>query len=237
MPVYRTIALSALLSIAPATLLAQVGHDPARSPYHDIRPTTSWELFGGRIGGDGGPIPVGPRDGSYGGIRILLRARSTISLGFSFWGALTERNVLDPDKSPAERQVGTRDAHLLGGELVIQFNPMGGKRWHSISPFVGTGLGLARNLSGDADDPGQYEFGSRFYFAPMVGARFFVADKLYLRAEARGYVWKIPYPVSYSLEPSGDPGTRNDPHALNPLNRSGQLIVTPALSLGIGFSF
>lgn len=233
---FRLLLLPALLGGAGA-LTAQVGHAPGTSPFRDIRPGTTWELYGGAIQGSGGPIPVGPRDGPFLGARALLRARNTVSIGFGVWGSRTERTILDPTVTPAEREVGTRDANLLGGEVALQFNLTGGKQWHRIAPFAGVGLGFVKNTSGDEGDPGGYAFGSKFYFAPMIGARLFVGERLYLRTEARGFTWKVSYPPTYSIEPADDPGTAESPNAINPLGRGSQYVFTPALSLGIGFAF
>ena len=218
-------------------IAAQVGYDPGTSPFRDIRTGTAWEIYGGSIKGSGGPIPVGPRDGPYLGVRALLRAKNTVSIGFGVWNAFTERTVLDPTVTPSAREVGVRDAHLLAGEVTLQFNLTGGKQWHRFAPFAGVGLGFVKNTSGDDGDPGGYAFGSKFYFAPMVGARLFAAERLYLRAEARGFTWKVSYPPSYSIEPADDPGTAESPNAINPLGRGSQYVFAPALSLGIGFAF
>lgn len=233
----RHLSLFAALAVLAGPVAAQVGNAPTASPYHDIRISTAWELWGGQIKGSGGPIPVGPRDGAYAGLRILLRAEGTLSVGLGVWGSQTTRTVLDPLVLPAEQVVGTRDAKLLGGELLAQFNLTGGKRWHRLAPFVGVGLGLVRNTSGDEGDPGGYEFGTKFYFAPMVGTRLFLGDHLYLRGEARGFAWKLKYPALYGLEPADPSGTATGPNAIDPLGRDGQYVFTPALSLGIGFSF
>lgn len=236
-PVHRVClpVFCALLLAAP--LAAQVGHAPTASPYHDIRQGTAWEVTGGVINGSGGPIGVGPRDGTMAGLRVLLRANSTLALGLGVWGSQTERTVIDPNVAPADQVVGTRDAHLIGGELLVQFNLTGGKSWHGFAPFTGIGLGVVRNTSGDAGDPGGYDFGTKFYFAPMLGARFIVSDHAYLRIEGRGLTWKLKYPILYGLEPATAPGTTESPNAVDPLGRDGQYVFTPAFSIGLGISF
>ncbi|HET9064585.1 MAG TPA: hypothetical protein VFN22_02030 [Gemmatimonadales bacterium] len=227
--------LGPLLFATP--LAAQVGHAPTSSPYRDIRQGTAWEITGGTIKGSGGPIGVGPRDGSMAGLRVMLRANSTLSLGLGAWASQTERTVLDPNAAPAQQVVGTRDAHLIGGEMVVQFNLTGGKSWHGFAPFTGIGLGLVHNTSGDVADPGGYEFGTKFYFAPMIGARFVASKRLYLRVEGRGFTWKLKYPFLYGVEPANAPGTAEAPNAIDPLGRDGQYVVAPALSVGLGISF
>ncbi len=227
---------TALLLIA-APVAAQVGSAPTASPYHDIRMATAWELAVGSIKGSGGPVPVGPRDGSFASFRALIRAENSLSLGLGIWASRTQRTVLNPNVAPEDQVVGTRDAHLLGGELLVQLNLTGGKRWHRLAPFLGVGVGVVRNTSGDEGDPGGYEFGTKFYFAPLIGTRLFLADRLYLRAEARGYAWKLKYPLLYGVEPTQSPGTADDPHAIDPVGHDGQYAFTPALSVGIGIAF
>ncbi len=234
-PRVSSLVLGSLLLAIPLT--AQVGHPPTSSPFHDIRQGAAWEVMGGVIKGSGGPIPVGPRDGPMAGLRVLLRANSTLSLGLGAWGSQTERTVLDPNVAPAQQVVGTRDAHLIGGELLVQFNLTGGKSWHGFAPFTGVGLGLARNTSGDEGDPGGYEFGSKFYFAPMIGARFIASKHVYVRVEGRGFTWKVKYPFLYGVEPADAPGTAESPNAINPTGRQSQYVLTPGLSVGIGISF
>ncbi len=231
----RRFGLPALLLLVAPALAAQVGHAPGDSPYRDIDPGTAWELYAGKVFGPGGPIPVGPRDGALVGGRVLLRARNTISIGFGFWSSLTQRTVLDPDASLANRYQGSVDQTLYGLEATILMNLTGGKSWHRIAPYVGAGIGLVKSSA--FTDPAGYEFGTKFYFAPTVGSRLIVNRRLYLKVEARGFAWKLGYPASYALEPSAEPGTADNPNAVNPTGRSGQYVLAPALAAGFGFAF
>lgn len=233
-PVRRSGLLALSLAVAvPAA--AQVGHPPSDSPYRDIHPGTTWELFAGQVMGSGGPIPIGPRDGPLVGGRVLLRARNTISLGFGGWTAGTKRTVLDPDASLANRYKGSTDQTLYGLEATVVMNLTGGKSWHRLAPFVGVGIGVVKSSA--FDDPAGYEFGTKFYFAPMAGGRLIVNRRFYLKGEARAFSWKLGYPATYALEPSAEPGTADNPNAVNPTGRSGQWVLAPALSVGLGVAF
>ncbi len=227
------LAVALLLGVTP--LAAQVGHAPGDSPFRDIHPGTTWELFAGTIGGSGGPLRVGPRDGPLAGFRVVLRAKNTISLGFGLWGGLAERTVVDPDAKLSERFGPSVDQNLYGAEATVQINLTGGKTWKRLAPFTGVSIGVVK--SGEIDDDAGYEFGTKFYFAPMVGTRVFLDRRLYLRAEARGFAWNLDYPISYSLEPSEEPGTPENPNALNPTGRDGQYVLAPALIVGVGIAF
>jgi hypothetical protein len=232
--VRRTLLLAWLL--CPASFLgAQVGVPPSASPYGEIRPGTTFEGFGGTLAGNGGPLHAGPRNGPVMGIRALLRANSTVSLGFGAWAALTKRTVIDPTARVAEREVSEVDHHLFGVEALFQFNFTGGKTWHGIAPFAALGLGLTKATT--TDDAFGYEFGTKFYFAPAVGTRMFLGERIYLRAEARGFTWKLRYPSSWAVEPTDEPGTPEAPNAVNPTGRTGQYVVAPTLAFGIGLAF
>lgn len=235
MTLVRRIGLAVLTLLAAPGLAAQVGYPPADSPFRDIRPGTTWELFTGSVFGSGGPLRVGPRDGPLAGFRVVLRSKNTISLGFGMWGALTERTLVDPDARLAERFGASVDQNLYGVEATIQINLTGGKTWHGLAPFMGVGIGAVK--SGEIDDPAGYEFGTKFYFAPMVGTRVFLGPRLYLRTEARGFAWNLDYPISYSEEPDEEPGTVENPNALNPTGRDGQYVFAPTLVVGLGFAF
>lgn len=220
-------------SVAP--LSAQVGVPPERSPFRSIRPGTMFELNGGIIGGSGGPLHAGPRDGNLAGVKILLRANSTLSLGFGVWGATTKRTIIDPMNAPGLQETGEADHELVGAEATFQLNLTGGKTWRGVAPFVGTGLGVVK--AGATNDQAGYNFDTKFYFAPMIGTRIFIGHRMSLRAEARAFTWKLKYPSSWTLEPEDDPGTSEDPHAVNPTGRTGQYVVAPALTIGIGVAF
>jgi hypothetical protein len=235
MTLVRRTLLIGTLTLFATSLAGQVGVPPAASPYGEIRPGTMFEGLVGTISGGGGPLHAGPRDGPLAGVRALLRANATVSLGFGMWGAQTKRTVIDPTQRPSEREVDEVDHELFGAEALFQFNLTGGKTWHGIAPFIGLGLGIARGST--TNDTFGYEFGTKFYFAPAVGTRIFLAERMYLRAEARGFTWKLKYPSSWSLEPTEEPGTPENPNAVNPTGRSGQYVVAPTLSVGIGLAF
>jgi hypothetical protein len=232
--VRRNLFLAVILGLAPS-LHAQVGVPPTASPYGDIRPGTMFEAYGGTMAGEGGPLHAGPRDGPVLGLRALLRANATVSLGFGAWGGLTKRTVIDPTNAKAEQEVSEVDHQLIGVEALFQFNLTGGKTWHGLAPFLNLGLGVVKATT--TNDEFGYEFGTKFYFAPGLGTRVFLGERIYLRAEARGYTWKLKYPSSWALEPADDPGTAENPNAVNPTGRTGQYVVAPALVFGLGIAF
>ena len=231
----RHYLFSASLLFAVAPVAAQVGTPPDQSPFTSIRPGTMFEATVGVIGGNGGPLAAGPRDGQYAALRAQLRANSTVSLGFGIWAATTHRTIIDPTAAVANQRAGEADHELFGAEATVTFNLTGGKTWHGLAPFIGSGIGMTK--AGPTNDEFGYEFGTKFYFAPVAGSRLFLGERLYLRLEGRAFTWKLKYPSTWALEPSVDPGTPENPHAVNPTGRTGQYVVAPTLSLGIGVAF
>lgn len=230
------LAVPLALALA-APLAAQVGHLPGDSPFGDIRTGTALELWAGQLFGSGGPIPVAPRDGPAAGVRIVLRAKNTLSIGFGAWGAKTVRSIVDADAKVAERVTGPIDHRLLAGEATVQFNLTGGKHWRRLAPFTGINFGLANGQATPAVDTSGYTFGTKFYFAPMLGTRVILGPRSYLRLEAKVPFWNIKYPISYSAEPALEPGTEENPNAVNPTGRRGQYVASPQLSVGFGWGF
>jgi hypothetical protein len=226
--------LVSLVTVSPAA--AQVGHDPSLSPYRDIRNGRYLELFGGRMLGSGGTIPVGPRDGNVVGARIDFRGKNTIQIAFGGWYANTVRNIVDADDSVATRVKPAIAHHLYGGEATLQFNLTGGKSYRGLAPFVGLGLGVVKGQSTPAADTSGYTFGTKIYFAPYLGTRVMLGQRIFIKAEAKAYFWSLKYPASYLDEPSKQPGTGDVINAVNASGRKSQYVPAPVVLFGLGYS-
>lgn len=232
---FPLLALVAALAAVPAA--AQVGYDPALSPYRDIRNGRYLELFGGKVFGDGGSIPVGPRDGNVIGARVNFRGKNTIQVSFGGWYAGTVRHIVDADDSVAERVKPDINHHLLGGEVSLQFNLTGGKSWHGIAPYAGVGLGVVKGQKTPAADTSGYSFGTKLYFAPNLGTRFMLGQRSFVKIEAKAYFWSLKYPLNYSDEPAKQPGTGDVINAVNASGKRSSYVPAPALQVGVGYAF
>src|SRR5258705_43998 len=105
----RWIILGVLLSNIPTVRLsAQVGHDPASSPYHDIVLHPGPVFFFGHLGADRGNAGAGTSNARTFGARYELPAGHAVQ--FQFTGAFLQgdRFIIDPraDSSSAERRTG-----------------------------------------------------------------------------------------------------------------------------------
>lgn len=230
-------SLLTLTFLLPSLAAAQVGHFPDASPYRDIRGDRYFQVFGGQVLGNGGPLQLAPQDGPMVGARIDFRSNSTIGLSLGGWYMMTERFIVDADKPPATRVSGPIDHRIIGAEATIQFNLTGGKSWRGLAPYTGVGLGAAFGDKTPAADTSGYAFGTKLFFAPMVGTRVMVGSRAFLKLEARAVFWNIRYPPSYLEEPAQAPGTPEEPNAVNPTGRRGQYTPAPAFLVGLGFRF
>jgi hypothetical protein len=229
----RILTLSVLAS-QPA--LAQVGHPPGGSPFRDIRKGHTLTATGGYFGGSGGEFNIGPHRGEVFGGRYDIRTGSTLQIGLAVAHGSLDRFIVDPFVRLANRRSGPVRQSVTFAELALQFNLSGGKSWHRIAPFVGAGVGLAFARATPADTS-RYDFGRKLYLAPSAGFRFFITDRLHLRAEARAAFWKLNYPTTFQAEPTEEPGIPPNSNAVIVGNHLTEWTGSPWLQVGLGYSF
>lgn len=221
---------------AATSAAAQVGHRPEASPYRDIRKGHAVTATAGYLAGNGGDLNVGPHDGAVFGGRYDIRTSRTIQFGLGLAHGSLDRFIVNPFVRLANRRTGPVSQSVTFAEVNIQFNLTGGKTWHRIAPFVAGSGGLAF-ASGTPADTSRYEFGNKFYVAPAAGLRFFLSERIHLRAEARLTFWKLNYPTTFQQEPVEEPGTPENPNAVITGNNLSEWTATPWLLAGVGYSF
>jgi hypothetical protein len=223
------------LALLPTTpLAAQVGHDPARSPYRPIIARTS--LSGGAtyIWGSSGGIGVGPADGPGGALRFEMRLTGPTDVFASVSWSRLKRLVADP-KAPTDSQFsGPVNMGVLSAETGLLVLLTGDKSWNGLAPYVGGNMGIAFG-AGVPEDTSGYGFSTKFVSGPLVGARFYLGQSAYLRVEGRLQFWRLKYPTSYFLEPERAP---DDPPVLDPTVTSDtEWTSHPTLLIGLGYAF
>ena len=231
-----TSALAFILTLGPTLLSAQIGHPPQSSPYRDIRKGHTFTIAGGYFGGDGGDFGIGPHNGPLIGGRYDIRTAGALQIGLGIAYADLERFIVNPFVTLANRQSGPVSQSVIFTDLNAQFNISGGKSWHRIAPFLGLGGGLAFASSTPADTSG-FDFGNEFYLTPSIGFRYFLGDRLHLRAEARAIFWKLDYPTTFQQEPVEEPGTVDDPNAVIRGGNLNDWTSSSWLQAGLGYSF
>lgn len=226
--VVRTLALCLLLH---APVAAQVGYDPAHSPYRPIAARMSVSAVANYIWGSGGKLGVGPTDGPGGGARFEFRLTGPTDVFATISWSNLERFVADP-KAPADSQItGPVKQGVLFAETGLLILLTGDKTWHRIAPYLGANLGIGFGSS-LAQDTSGYGFSAKFVSGPLLGFRMYASDALFFRVEGRLQFWKLKYPASYFV------GTDETDPLLNPaLNSDSEWTTHPTLLVGLGYAF
>jgi len=224
----------AFAAFVSAPLAAQVGHDPARSPYRPIANRMSLSAVGSYIWGSSGKLGVGPSDGPGGGLQFEMRLTGPTDVYASVTWSGLQRLAADPD-APADSQItGPYDMGLLIAETGLVILLAGDKTWKGLAPYVGANLGLGFG-GGVPQDTSGYGFSTKFVSGPLIGARFYFGQSAYLRVEGRFQFWKLSYPSSYFLPPDRAP---TDPAVLDPaVNSDSEWTSHPTLRIGLGYAF
>ena len=185
---------------------AQVGYDPAHSPYHDIPRGAVWALSVGHLGGSRGDVGVGPADGLTGALRYEVPFGAVgASLGLAY--ARTSRFVQDYTKDSTSRRSGQlfNDPVVLA-DAGLQLVLTGRKTWHRFAPFIGGALGVAIG-SVLAQDTSGYRFGTKITLAPNAGVRWYPTRRISVRGDVRLLFWKLHYPLSFKVPNNIDHST------------------------------
>jgi hypothetical protein len=230
-------ALIFLGLLAPwSVATAQVGHDPANSPFHDIRLHSGPVVVIGHLGADRGVAGAGTSNAMTLGLRYEIPAGK--SLHFQFTGSYLhgDRFIINQraDSSSPERKTGPFTSDLAHVEIGMQLRLTGGKTWHGFAPYLGTGLGLVFDVNspGDTSKSG-YQFGTKLTPAFMTGVRWYPARRVMLNLDARAQLWRLKYPISFHDNTQATDGSR-----VLPLSQPLQdWTLHPWISLGIGWIF
>lgn len=226
----RAAICAALFAVAIAQgARAQVGHDPARSPFRDITTQQGLGGFVAAFRGNRARPGVGWREGMGLGIRFHTR----LSPALDFTGTLsrisTSRAVLNVTDSTQPRDGGTLDAALLGLDVALTLNLTGPKTWRRLAPYLSLGAGILAPTSTVQDRSG-YKAGSNFALVPALGVRWFASRRLVVGAEARDFYFRYEWPRSYFVPTDGRPAVLTG-------SRNQQWTHNLAWSLGIQYNF
>ena len=224
-----------LLALArPAA--AQVGYDPARSPYQDVPWRQGVTAFVGWYNAAIDPAGVAPRSAPLYGIRYDLQLAGPAQLTVRTAATTSKRNLLDPRQPKATRLLGQVAAPLLLTDVGITINLTGQRSWHGLVPLVMFGAGVASDLK-PASDIGNYKFGgtSGTTFALSLGGGIrYVPGGRFGRWEVRGdvndYLFALKYPSSYI-------STATTPSVLSATASASSWRHNAGLTLGLTYRF
>jgi hypothetical protein len=197
----------ALLAAVPAA--AQVGHDPASSPYTDLEHKQEITWLFGYMRARHDPAGVAPRSAAMTGVRYELNLVGPLDLSADLTRSSSERLKLDPAKPLATREVGLQSTPVYAADIALALDLTGRKSWHHLVPQVRGGLGFVS--SGAKDDSSGFSFGTPFAFTFGGGLKFVPGGKLQLRLDVTDRIFKLSYPDSYYRKASDNTSVLEDP--------------------------
>ena len=228
------ILLTALPTYRLTALSAQVGHDPAHSPFRDITTRQSLSITAGHFFGNYAMAQVGAQPGSMFGARLRTALSGPIDLMLSSSLVQSQRNVIDASKPDSTRVSGPVDYNMVITDLAIGLTLTGNKTWHGFAPYVAFGLGYVVPTK-TVIDPGGYKAGPGFTFSPTFGVRARVSRALALQFEGRDNTIRYEWPLRY-FTPIDANGTALPP-ILSPPPVTGTKQLTHNFSLTAGLSY
>ena len=199
------IALALLSLVASSPALAQVvGHRPTESPYRDIEFKQEITPFAGWFAAGADPAGVAPQSGPMIGARYEIRIGGPAQFMARVGHVVSERRVLDPERPPSTRELGTTASSLYIADLGISLNLTGQKTWRGMVPVLTGGGGVASDFR--SADAGGFRFGTQFAITVGGGVRWVPQNsRLQFRADLADYLYQISYPTAYVLGSEENP--------------------------------
>jgi hypothetical protein len=227
----RFLVVGLLMSNLPTfQLSAQVGYDPAHSPYRDIPRGGVGVISVGYLGGSRGSVGVGLSDGPTGGIRYEIPF-GAIGASFGLAYGRTDRFVVNPYRDTLSRKTGPVDNDVVLADAGLQLSLTGRKTWRGFAPYIGGAMGVAISGAAPRDTSG-YKFGTKFTIAPNAGVRWFPSRRLSVRGDFRLVLWKLNYPLQYKV-----PDTTDNTPVLSPQAATSEWTAHPWATIGVGWNF
>lgn len=216
---------------------AQVGYDPAHSPFRDIEHSQEIAIYSGYYHAKPDVARVAPQSGPVIGAHYQWRMAGPASLTFDFGRVASERQVLDPEQ-PANCQQSAGNCRSLGtyrwplytfdGTLAMSLT--GARTYHHLSPELRSGFGLVSDFH-NKPDLGDFGFGTRFAFLWGAGVRWLPGGRYGIRVDVLNHLYTVRYPGSY-YQPAAD-----TTQILTSSQRRSVWLNNPAITIGVSYRF
>ena len=200
----RSLISMLVLALLAEPLCAQVGYDPSRSPYRDLRQTQEVTFFSGYYRAKADPARVAPQSGPIFGALYQWRPSGPMHLNASISRVASQRRVLDPDLPGTCTNVPAADCKLIDtfrwplyfieGGLALSLT--GARSFYHLVPEIKAGAGAATDFHTEPDI-GDFAFGTRFAFNWGAGIRWVPGGALQVRADLSNHLYAIKYPNTY----------------------------------------
>lgn len=185
--------MMALLVALPAS--AQVGHEPATSPYTDLEYNQEITPMFGYVRARHDPAGVAPQSFPAFGLRYEWTLTGPLALSSDLIGGMATRDVVEPTHPLATRSQGTERNAIGAFDLALALNLTGQKSWNHLVPQVRAGVGFVHSAA--QDDSSGFAFGTPFAFSVGGGVKYVLGGRMQLRADVTDRIFKLAYPDAY----------------------------------------
>lgn len=218
------------LAVNAASLAAQVGYPPDRSPYTDLAYSQELTFFGGAYHAHRDAADVGPQSGAVSGVHYEWRAGGPAHIVGEIAYISSDRRLINPLRTEPGRELGMGSRPLYSADVGLGLSLTGDRSWHHLVPEIGGGVGLISDLRSQPDSGG-FLFGTRFLLYMSAGIRYAPGGRWQIRLDAKDRLHTLTYPQTYYTPPSG--GT-----AVVPITQKSNFwLNNPALTLGLSYLF
>ena len=167
----------------------------------------------------------GPRGGRMLGSYYQVRVGGPFSVQGDLGYLPATRDVIDPRREEGDRKIGEADVTMATADVRLQFTLTGPRTWYRMAPHLFAGGGVAMDFAPDQDIDMVLEEDDRFTFGPSFlgsfggGLKFFVFERIAIRAEGIVTYWKVNTPRGFLRtdrglvpppEGSDEPGTPDE---------------------------
>ena len=222
------IAAAIAAFIAPQVLAGQT----IPSAYRFIETRQEAGPFAGWIAPGTGQFGYGPGPGPISGARYEIGFGGPVALEGAIGVIDSTRDIVDPRRAEGDRVIGETPAMMATGDLRLKLSITGPRTWHGLNPFVLVGAGIAWDLAEagelekDLEETDRFDFGTSFVAELGGGLRWFITERIVLRAESLFYLWRLEAPV----------GFRDPERGFENVGQSEWANAT-SITLGIGYRF
>jgi hypothetical protein len=222
----------ALAGLFSSLMPHQVEGQSIPSPYRFFETRQEAGVFLGVANQGTGRFGYGPSPGLSVGARYGIQLGGPFGLEAVVGYHPTTRDIVDPTRVEGDMVVGEADANIMSFDARIRFSLTGDRSWRGLSPFALIGGGMAWDAAGEseADDlvlPGdRFEFGSRFMTVLGGGVRWFLTERILIRADLTLTMNRLETPKGFLDPDRGLTGVGEK-----------EWVSGPAFSIGTAFHF
>ena len=196
--------IAAFAASAWFTLASTSAAQTIPSPFEYLESKQEAGIFAGTINVGSGRFGYAPEGGSIVGARYGVELSGPLGLEGSIGLIDSKRDVIDPSQIEANRFIGQTEESLMVVDARFRFSFPGRRMWKRLSPFLTLGGGIVFGAGGDKTldqsllPEDVFSFGSSFFGTLGLGNRWFVTDRIAIRADGVFSLWKVDTPPGFS---------------------------------------